>query len=451
MRCTVADVQTVHHRAAHGPEAHRHPPRDLRDAPRAGRGREQDARLLPLDLEGGHARRPALPVEREDAVRQDVRRLPARQEARRQARARRDVQASRRGCLADRPRIPRRLRRLAVPLAVVRQRSDDRSTRRSPLVYFGSFQDLLGRDRPATSRPRTSGSTSSTGTSSSSTSTTSAHGATPPRSCSRARTTRSPRRRPSSSTPPTSTSVNEDLERAIRERDRVPADHHQGVPLPLRHAVQGAGDRRVHRGADLQLDLHRRAARQGRVRREASRASGTPTARCRRCACSPTRCPTSCSRSPARASSTSSTSTSSSPRRARVTARSSSTRTTCRSGSTSSVAPTRRPRSTTSSSAASARRSRTPTSGCCRTCSTRSGSCRTSPRVTRWRTCWPRSTTRSGTTTRCSPSPALRPGSGSTRCRPSGRRSAAASRPRRSRSHAASSRPASPCRSGRRS
>ena len=46
----------------------------------------------------------------------------------------------------------------------------------------------------------------STGTSSSSTSTTSARGATPPRSCSRARTTRSPRRRPSSSTPPTSKS-----------------------------------------------------------------------------------------------------------------------------------------------------------------------------------------------------------------------------------------------------
>ena len=32
-------------------------------------------------------------------------------------------------------------------------------------------------------------------------------------------------------------------------------------------------------------------------------------------------------------------------------------------------------------------------SGCCRTCSTRSGSCRASPRATRWRTCSPRSRT----------------------------------------------------------
>ena len=48
---------------------------------------------------------------------------------------------------------------------------------------------------------------------------------------------------------------------ALRTGDRVSADHDQGVPVSLRHAVQGAGDRRVHRGADLQLDLHRRTAR----------------------------------------------------------------------------------------------------------------------------------------------------------------------------------------------
>ena len=43
------------------------------------------------------------------------------------------------------------------------------------------------------------------------------------------------------------------------------------------------------------------------------------------------------------------------------------------------------------------------------------------------------------------------PASGSQRCRPCARRSATATTPRRSRSRAASSRPASPCRSGRRS
>ena len=97
------------------------------------------------------------------------------------------------------------------------------------------------------------------------------------------------------------------------------------------------------------------------------------------------------------------------------------------------------------------RRSRIRMCACCRTCSTRSGSCRTSRPATRWRTCWPRSTTPSGTTTRSSSRPARRQGSGWTRCRRCARPSAAGSRPRPSRSRAASSPPASPCRSGRRS
>ncbi len=51
--------------------------------------------------------------------------------------------------------------------------------------------------------------------------------------------------------------VNEDLGELSEAGDRLSADHHQGVPLPFRHTVQGAGDGRIHRGADLQLDLHR--------------------------------------------------------------------------------------------------------------------------------------------------------------------------------------------------
>jgi superfamily II DNA or RNA helicase len=35
----------------------------------------------------------------------------------------------------------------------------DEDRRKKPLVYFGSFQDLLGRDAAATSSPRTNGST----------------------------------------------------------------------------------------------------------------------------------------------------------------------------------------------------------------------------------------------------------------------------------------------------
>ena len=38
-----------------------------------------------------------------------------------------------------------------------------KADKKRPLVYFGSFQDLLGRDRRA-SRPRTSGCTGSPGT-----------------------------------------------------------------------------------------------------------------------------------------------------------------------------------------------------------------------------------------------------------------------------------------------
>ena len=49
---------------------------------------------------------------------------------------------------------PRGLRRLAVPLAQLRQRPDARSTAKKPLVYFGSFQDLLGRDAAGNIKPK---------------------------------------------------------------------------------------------------------------------------------------------------------------------------------------------------------------------------------------------------------------------------------------------------------
>ena len=79
---------------------------------------------------------------------------------------------------------------------------------------------------------------------------------------------------------------------------------------------------------------------------------------------------------------------------------------------------------------------------CCRISSTRSGSCPTSRPVMRWRTCWRRSTTPSGTSTRSSSPLVLRRASGWMRCRPCARPSGADSRPRRSRSRAASSPPA---------
>jgi len=45
--------------------------------------------------------------------------------------------------------------------------------------------------------------------------------------------------------------VNEDLGVLSEKDDRVPAHHDPGLPLPLRHAVQGAGYGRVYRGTDF--------------------------------------------------------------------------------------------------------------------------------------------------------------------------------------------------------
>ena len=103
MRCKVTDVKTVLTELRTGPAIDRHAPRDLPDARRTARRYGEDPRLLPLYLEGGYARRPALSLEREDAIWQDLHHLPAREETRRQARARRDLQARRRGCVADGP------------------------------------------------------------------------------------------------------------------------------------------------------------------------------------------------------------------------------------------------------------------------------------------------------------------------------------------------------------
>ena len=233
-----------HHRAAHGHAAHGHPPRDV---PRCAASRPTPSTrryaYFQLDLGGGHARRSALPVEREDALRQDVHRLPARQEARREARARRDVQAGRRGRLADRPRVPRRLRRLAVPLARVRQRPDADRPEASRSSTSAPSRTSSAATRPATSRPRTSGSTTVNwdlvvfdeyhfGA--------------------WRDTAKELFEGEDDAVAKKETKLEyaADLERSTRtsselseQRGRVPADHDQGVPLPVRHAVQGAGDR----------------------------------------------------------------------------------------------------------------------------------------------------------------------------------------------------------------
>ena len=103
MRCAIKDVKTVLTELRTGQRftgTHHQTFPMRREQARSGGG---DARLLPLALGGRHARRPSLPVEREDALRQDLHRLPIGQETRRQARARGDFQARGGGCVADGP------------------------------------------------------------------------------------------------------------------------------------------------------------------------------------------------------------------------------------------------------------------------------------------------------------------------------------------------------------
>ena len=88
--------------------------------------------------------------------------------------------------------------------------------------------------------------------------------------------------------------VNEDLSVLSEKETEFLPDHDQSLPLPFRNTIQSAGHGRVHRRTNLQLDLHRRTARQGRLSPPRTQASGTLTVHCRRCVCLPTRCRTNC-------------------------------------------------------------------------------------------------------------------------------------------------------------
>jgi hypothetical protein len=140
---------------------------------------------------------------------------------------------------------------------------------KKPLVYFGSFQDLLSRDAAGNIKPKNKW----------------LHkikwdlvifdeyhfGACGRRlkNSSRARKRRRPEKKPNWNTP-MGWRISTKISLCSLKRSPSSCHHHQGLPLPLRHAVPGAGHGRVHRGADFQLDLHRRAARQGRLRPQPS-------------------------------------------------------------------------------------------------------------------------------------------------------------------------------------
>jgi len=68
------------HRAAHGAAVHRHASPEVFNAPRATGCGEENARLLSFHLEGGHVCGPALPLECQNAFRQDLHHIPASKE-----------------------------------------------------------------------------------------------------------------------------------------------------------------------------------------------------------------------------------------------------------------------------------------------------------------------------------------------------------------------------------
>ena len=146
VRCTVKDLKTVLTELRTRQAFTGYALRDVRHAAGAGRSGESNPRLLPLAVGGRHARRPALPLEREDALRQDLHHLSAREETR-----------GRSACSSSPSSPPWKMRgrptsnRTWTSTAGNTCRAIPTATRRvsaktKPLVYFGSFQDLLGRD-----------------------------------------------------------------------------------------------------------------------------------------------------------------------------------------------------------------------------------------------------------------------------------------------------------------
>ena len=82
MRCTLADVQTVLTELRTGQKLTGTHHETFAMRPEQAEAVEKTHDYFHSRLGGGHARRAALPLEREDALRQDLHHLPARQEAR---------------------------------------------------------------------------------------------------------------------------------------------------------------------------------------------------------------------------------------------------------------------------------------------------------------------------------------------------------------------------------
>ena len=141
------------HRAAHGAAVHRHASPEVFNAPRATGCGEENARLLSFHLEGGHVCGPALPLECQNAFRQDLHHIPASKE----------VGAKRVRVVTFKPAVEDAWQSDIENHVdfdgwqyLSRSSGSDptKIDRNKPVVYFGSFQDLLGRDAVGNIKPK---------------------------------------------------------------------------------------------------------------------------------------------------------------------------------------------------------------------------------------------------------------------------------------------------------
>ena len=224
------------------------PHRDLPHAPRTAGGRGEDRRLLRAQPTRKPRQAAPLSLELQDALRQDLCRLPAGPTHGLDAPAGTDLQARRAKRLGNGPADPPRLRGLAVrhprrhPHGRGRGQGAPRGVLRLVPGPAGTQPDRRHQgtermDTPVELGLRHPGRISL-------------------RSLARARQGPLCRRGPEG------TRVCRGR-RTDRLRRRHPAHHYRRLPLPVRHSLPRHQFGRIHRRANLQLDLQRRAARQG--------------------------------------------------------------------------------------------------------------------------------------------------------------------------------------------
>ena len=154
----------------------------------------------------------------------------------------RDLQAGGRGRVADTTSSPTPTSTAGSTSRKATGTDPTTADKKRPLVYFGSFQDLLGRDKAGNIKAKNTwlhetnwdlvvfdeyhfGAWRDNA-----------------KELFEGEDDAEAKKETAGRVQPRPRRIQRGARRARRERDRVPADHDQGLPLPLRHAVQGARD-----------------------------------------------------------------------------------------------------------------------------------------------------------------------------------------------------------------